>query len=700
MRHLPFSLETPYCPSPRRRFRFGGKAAKWIGGAFLLGLIVIGASGVRAGDRVTLREEMMTNMSGQRPAVELIDEQELAGDPKAGKGGVPKTTYSNGFINANLHYPLAVIFDLGSEVALSDIWYFDANGDGGFRVEAWDEARWKLLCEDGLKQYLTWTGHAVEARSRYVRLVFDSPQSVISEFVLYGSPLVAAEFEVRATPARQRPTMEAFIGLNGFIDDPVEKLAAGGQVREYHSWQWDEGNSDPTYKGYPENAMAWSPSWVSGAGWGWDFDAYYAKLKEAGIEAAPVFQGSARYIVGHVDGRSDWKPISPDEDAENPASYSEHATYLYQFAARYGATKVDPSMLRLREGQKVESGLELVRFMEGWNEPDRTWSGREGHFQPSELAAMMSADYDGNRGTLGPGAGVKTADPEMKFVMAGLAFPEVEYLTAMKVWCDLHREGDFPADVINLHHYSNDAGGQSGQPTRGISPEDDHLREKMTALVAFRDLHWPEKEIWLSEFGYDTHPASPQRASAIGAATAEQVQAWWLTRSYLALAAAGIDRAQMFMLRDVAIDDPGKFNSSGLTGTMKDGHPPKPAWFHLAAMRKVLDGTRFEKEIPSGRDDVRIYRFRQFPAAFSYVDVLWCPTSEGKVVGDFRHSVENGASVSLIQLRDDSQQENATKLAVGDGKVSLEVRECPVFLRSAWFPPSEKRDSSQTDNLN
>ncbi len=649
---------------------------------FFLSWVLLGLSpmALSADQKLALSADMMTNMSGVCPAVELIDEQEPAGDPKAGAGGAPKTTYSNGFINAKLHYPLAVVFDLGTEHALSDVWYFDANGDGNLRVESWEAKRWKLLVEDGLKNYQKWSGQEVAAKTRYLRLVFDSPQSVLSEFVLYGNSLNVAEAEARETPALVRSTMDAFIGMNGFIDDPVEKLAAGGHVREYHSWQWDEGNSDPTYKGYPENALAWSPSWVSGEGWGWDFDDYYTRLKTASVEAAPVFQGSARYIGGHVDGRGDWKPLSPCENPESPASYLEHAAYLYQFAARYGATKVEPAMLRLREGQEKKSGLGLVRFMEDWNEPDRTWSGREGHFQPSELAAMMSADYDGHRGTLGPGVGVKTADPEMRFVMAGLAFPEVEYLKAMRLWCELHRDGDFPADVINLHHYSNDAGGQSGQPTRGISPEDDRLREKMAALVAFRDAHWPGKEIWLSEFGYDTHPASPQRASALGDATAEQVQAWWLTRSFLALAAAGIDRAQMFMLRDVATDDPGKFNSSGLTGPMKQGHPPKPAWFHVAAMRKILAGTRFEAEIPTARDDVRIYRFRSAAKPGRRVDVIWCPTSEDREVEAFSYAPEAPGQATLIALADASAEGVSSKLTPTDGRVTLKVSESPVFL--------------------
>lgn len=60
--------------------------------------------------------------------------------------------------------------------------------------------------------------------------------------------------------------MEDFIGVNGFIDDPVDRLAAFDHVREYHQWQLDAGNQDPAYKGNPDDLLAWSPSWVSGPG--------------------------------------------------------------------------------------------------------------------------------------------------------------------------------------------------------------------------------------------------------------------------------------------------------------------------------------------------------------------------------------------------------------------------------------------------
>jgi len=67
-----------------------------------------------------------------------------------------------------------------------------------------------------------------------------------------------------------------------------------------------------------------------------------------------------------------------------------------------------------------------------------------------------------------------------------------------------------------------------------------------------RDMHMPDREVWLSEFGYDTDAASPQAAPAVGASTGLQVQGQWLLRSVLALAATGcVSRAHMYMLADV-----------------------------------------------------------------------------------------------------------------------------------------------------
>ena len=631
-----------------------------------------------ASDRIRLSEERLINLSGQRPAVELVDEQDLTGDPRKGDAQQPKTVYSNGWINAGLYYPLAVVIDLGAVHDLTDICYFDVEDQGVLAFDYRDGGAWKLLFSGPLSQYRQWTSRPVAVATRYLRLTFESPSSLVAEVMLYGT----ARGELAPSPQpvpHPRPLMDSFIGVNGFIDDPVERIAACGHLREYHQWQWDEGNQDSSYPGYPNHQLAWSPSWVSGPGWGWDFDRFYEQLKAAGVEVSPCFQGCAPYLVGFDGSRSDEKPVIAGGDPTQPQSYIAHASYLFQFAARYGGTRVDETLLKLKADQPARSGLGLVRYMENWNEPDKWWKGRGPYFSPFELAAMCSADYDGHRRTVGRTVGMKNADPGMKLVMGGLAKPEIEYLKAMKLWADFHREGNFPADVINLHHYSNDAGGQGGQSTTGISPEADGLRERFQRIVEWRDRFLPDKEVWVSEFGYDTNPKSPQHAPAIGAADAQEVQGQWIVRSFLALAAAGVDRAQLYMLRDVNADSATQYDSSGLT-SQKGRHEPKRAWYYVATLRHILHGTRFESDVPSGDVRVRVYRFRSDGAPPRHVYAVWCPTSNQTQVNGFSLDVPSTSAVTLINLEPQSATGQVRPTPVENGKVAVDVSERPVFV--------------------
>lgn len=629
-------------------------------------------------DRIPLDPDTLINLSGQRPAVELVDEQDLAGDPRTGDASPAKTSYSNGWINARLHYPLSIVIDLGSIHDLTDVCFFDMEGNGRLTVDARQDDAWNPLFVDELKEYRRWSSHKAVVSTRHLRLTLESPSALIGEVLLYGTAREPRPPLPQARPHTQA-LMESFIGINGFVDDPIERIAACGHLREYHSWQWDEGNQDSAYPGYPNHQLAWSPSWVSGPGWGWDFDAFYRQLKDAGVEVAPCLQGCAPYLVGFDKERRDEKPVA-GQDPTEPGSYIAHASYLFQFAARYGNTRCDETLLKLKPGQPVRSGLNLVRYIENWNEPDKWWKDRASHFQPFELAAMCSADYDGHKGNLGPGVGVKNADPNMKLVLGGLARPEIEYLKAMKLWAQFHREGDFPADVINLHHYSNDAGGQGGNPAAGISPEADGLRERFERVVRWRDRFLPGKEIWVSEFGYDTNPKSNQRAPAIGQASAEEVQGQWIVRSYLALAAAGVDRAQLYMLRDVDAASTTQYDSSGLTASKGNRHQPKRSWFYVATLRHVLRGTRFESEISSGDANVRIYRFRSEDHPSREVYAVWCPTSNATEVRDFSLELANAATAVLTTLDPQNPTGKSTPLTIAAGKVTLAVSESPAFV--------------------
>jgi len=268
----------------------------------------------------------------------------------------------------------------------------------------------------------------------------------------------------------------------------------------------------------------------------------------------------------------------------------------------------------------------------------------------------------------------------MRLVMGGLAGLNLNQLRAMKFWADVHRGGSFPADVINLHHYSSPSGDQGFQPgEQGISPEADQLKEKVMAIAAWRDQSLPGKELWITEFGYDTNPHSPLHAPALGRLSAEQVQGAWLIRSYFALAAAGVDRAAMFMLRDTKSEGGGVFETCGLV-TEKGRWEPKPSWFYMATLKHHLSNMRYAGEVASGRADVRIYRF-DAQTGSGRVYAVWCPTSEDKLVAayPFPLSVHSATAVTLVAGKRDGV---STSLPVKQGKVTLEVSEIPLLLRT------------------
>lgn len=624
---------------------------------------------------ILLRPEMLIDLSGRGQLAELVDEQDQLADPQQ-----PPTSKPNrGWQGAQLYYPLPVVIDLQTPHQVATIRWYDVEGSGLLTVDAWTGDGWQEVCRDELKKYQAWSTHAIDVKTRYLRLTFANPGAAIAEVALEGKSLAAAAPVSKRTSPPQPPTMDKFIGVNAFVDDPVERLAAFGMVREYHNAQWDDGAASETARPFPQHGFAYSPSAVRGPGWGWDFDRFYEELKEAGVEIFPCLQGADKYAAAKEGPfKSQDKPIAPDADPTDPASYAAHGAHLFQTTARYGSTQVDPSFLTLEKGQEPKSGLRLIDSIENWNEPDKWWEGRGAYFNPLELAAMCSADYDGHQGKLGPGVGAKTADPNIRFVMAGLATTELSYLQAMELWARLYRGGEFPADVINLHHYSNDAGGQAGRPTTGISPEEDKLKERFEKIVAFRNQHFPQCELWVSEFGYDVHPKSVQRAPAIGATSAEETQARWLVRSYLELAAAGVDRAQMYMLRDVNLEDPTKFASSGVTSNKATRHQPRRSWYYVATLKNVLTGLRFETEIAhDDNNDLRHYRFSGEKGR--QVDVIWLATARDQKIADFALSGIDGEA-EVLELVGDSTA--GKSIAKGEAKtMRLEVGESPILVR-------------------
>jgi hypothetical protein len=510
--------------------------------------------------------------------------------------------------------------------------------------------------------------------------------------------------------------MGEFIGTNGFFSDVMGNLAPFGFIREYHNWHWTEytacgqrGNTDAATKKDGAIAMFNADSW-NGA-----FDGYYKNLKDANIGVSMCIQGG---ITDAAHKNPNWQG---DCDPEKPMSYLAHAQSMFQHAARYGYNKdIDPNLVRVFPSEKKEIGLGYVKYYENWNEPDASWEPLgNGQFTGAMFAAMLSADYDGHMSTLGADAGIKSADPSAKVVLGGLAFmPAFENMDCKDhykftediiKWCDENRSEEkwleakgtldgyvrYPFDVFNGHDYC-----ENGKT--GISPEDAGLYERTRTLVDYVRSHFPDVEIWMSEFGWDSGVTHKSRFAArveytdengevknagynLGL-TARDVQARWLIREYLILAAGGIDRATQFMLCNSGNHDENEegkwFETSGfINDVVSSGSVDrKPSWYYVSALHHLLRDSAFKSVIDLGDGDKpAVYEFADDNGKTTYA--LWLTTSRGvSAKVDCKLAIGCGKRATAVELADKEERGIAAELGVTDGAVTVEVTEKPLFI--------------------
>ena len=482
-------------------------------------------------------------------------------------------------------------------------------------------------------------------------------------------------------------TIDQFMGVNAFVDDPISRMQAVGFIREYHNWSWDEGDiwsggGNKAYPGYPHNQIKWAPSEAGGGSW--NFDTFYSSVLAGKLTLSPCIQGSVAWLQGGINFPAEDKPLDePGASSTDPNSYEKKAHHLFQFAARYGSSAVADNKLTLAPGQPHRTGLGLIHYMEDWNEQDKNWKGPSAQFSAQEYAAMASANYDGHANTMHQGSGtfgVKNADPKMKLVMGGIFQLNLQYIRDMKTWFEANRKDrKFAADVINVHDYAwLKPCGPCGGPAK--SPEQHGFKEKLSEFVQYRNQHLPGVEVWISEFGWDTNPASSLTVPVIEPFDAQEVQGQWIVRAYLAFAAAGVDRTMLFMLRDVNPNDATQFSTCGLI-TQKGEFTPKKSWYYVYTMKNTLTNMTFLGEQASTDPNVLIYKFKEVGSS-NGVYAIWAKTRQNYTVKNFIVPLAGApSSATRIELVTGDTDGVASPMVVKNGSVSIAVSERPVFIR-------------------
>ena len=442
-------------------------------------------------------------------------------------------------------------------------------------------------------------------------------------------------------------TFDNKIGMNGHIDVPQDILSAGGVVREYHNFGWSITNDKKMYF----NKNSW-----------WNFDEYYRNLSSKGITILPCIQMGEQSIFNR--NRNE-KPVMLGDDTTSPYSYKIHSNYLFNYAARYGSTKVDYSRLNLDPNETYKTGLGYIKYYEDWNEPDKTWQGPDAQFNSTELAAMLSADYDGHEGRLGDSYGIKRADPNSKLVMGGMAGGStmVTWLNEMKAWANANRtDKKLPFDVINYHQY-----------TSTHSPENSTFVMDAKKIIDWRNANDPTKEIWITEFGWDTNINSTH------AAPNQNAQRDWIIRQYLIGDRIGLDRMVVFdALNDGPSTDSTQYSTSGLATKGSEGFVKKSSWYGVNTVKNTLKGYKLASVIEES-NNIYIYKYTNANNEECYV--LWSPTESGRVINNYKLNIGNKLNATKIELKENESLGLSSNLNIINNEVVVNVSESPIFIK-------------------
>ena len=429
-------------------------------------------------------------------------------------------------------------------------------------------------------------------------LVMHSWGQFPAEVELYGTYTPPAK--QAAVPVTHQP-LSAYMGINAYewnfeseqgtgTLDPG-KLAAIHNftaVRHYLDW----GKLEPSPGSYTSNPARDG---------GWDYDTMYRWCADQHIEVLACIKTVPKWIeeTYPADKRNyENIPARYGSDLTNPASYKEQAQLAFQFAARYGSSKVNPALLKVDSkprwnGDKtngIRTGLGTIHYIECDNERDKWWKGRTAYQTGREYAANMSAFYDGHKGALGAGCGVKNADPAMLVVMGGLANPDPGYVQGMIDWSrehrGLHKDGstDLPCDIINYHYYANN-GTQGNEPTNGVAPEMAPTDSLARAFITLVQRNAPGMPVWVTEAGYDVNQQSTQRVVPAAGKNILTTQADWILRTSLMYARTGVQRLFYYQLYDDNATSTIKYGTSGL---INDNRSPRPAADYLRQVNAMF----------------------------------------------------------------------------------------------------------------
>lgn len=569
---------------------------------------------------------------------------------------------------------------------------------------------------------------------RYLVLQVYYGDMVINGFAPYGTRVNTQDIKgVKYKQVERLRPVNSKIGTNAFFAelDPNYMGDLSSMTRFYNNFDWVlREDFHPQGSAVGKTPDDIQMSFINSHMWN-----YQEKILEAlesgqkilfTLTNSPICLRDAN-ATGNLNGA---KPLDPGlnirdmSKTTDPQSYKFMARFCALVAGKLGSNTAAPLeyMSAWDSGETtVGVGLGYVEYFEFGNEVDRNWEGVDAFRAPQELAAELSAYYDGHKNTMGPFMGLKAGDPNAKLLTPGLIGVNISYMWEMMRWWDLHRGiGDYPIDVINFHHYNQytdapDTPVYSTVPAYGLPPEFGDQIRQTSGMVGFKSTEAQRMEVWCTEIGYGEQNGgvtSPRDATKELRGIHKGV---WLVRTQLICIYVGLDvTCQFWYAGDtVNVDD---LNPNVITreafytcgymdgiANFADRHrKPLIAYWYMNAFRNDMLGYTYSHTVVkagvaqiSEIDIVQTLNPSLWVMAFTHTDgrkclVAWMGTDQW-VQDNITFRVPNSSSTvkSLnyvgqhIRKTENGLEVNTTPTITGSGKtISLLITEVPTIIET------------------
>lgn len=360
------------------------------------------------------------------------------------------------------------------------------------------------------------------------------------------------------------------------------------------------------------SVYAFSPTINSGGGYEIDYAISGLKANNPNLRINYCFQNAPNNI------KALWTVPStqyryPNTDPSIGGTWQDIAHDMAVVAAHGGYNKKAPDYPLYKSPnwwdpqQVMTKGSGLYDQVEAGNEWDNNWSNKE-YLDGAQYAAAWKPVYDS----------IKQADSLMVVSTTGVMTENPQILTDAVAWAKANNSGVIPFDKYQFHCYP---WGWSKNIASALPPEMNMIPAAKKVVAAAGGIPCA-----IGEWGFDLSSESNLGVRPFSNYTGEEVRSFWVLRSIIGFAAAGIESAFYYrMYQDYGLtndNNPQQFETSSLFIKDEQNNITRrlsgDVFYNLSAYGDYAYDKTFVE------NDTVVYRFKGGP---NYLYVGWAVES-------------------------------------------------------------------------